>query len=394
MRTHILILGILAFLADPALAGWKFVVFGDTRGDYKKYPPSDPWTAYPDGGVNTAVLADMAAAIGGEDADFAVMLGDMVSKWTKVLKGDPARPETGVRAADLIDAELDLWITTWNDHSGSLPILPIRGNHEATLDTFKATDQWAPSTPEDLAAVWRAHFPMLPQNGPAGAVGLTYSLKYKDIFFVALDPYPAGDVPQFSPEVLAWLQAQLAGSDALEEFVFGHAPAFPSTDPALPKVPNALPCPNSNLAELIAGTYLPARDAFWNVLGSQGCQVFFTAHEHLYARAWAQDSFGNVVRQMIVGAGGAPLDPAPQLLYVDNWDLATWDPLYPKVLPQPLPDPRVFAEAGDVARTFGYLVVEVDGPKVYTTYKAMVGGVGEGYEVIDTWGYRVHGVEE
>ena len=145
------------------------------------------------------------------------------------------------------------------------------------------------STATDLAAVWRAHFPYLPQDGPPGAEGLTYSFKRKEILFIAIDNYlsPTGD--PVTPADFPWLDAELGSSNALHSIVLGHAPAFPATDSTWPTVHKALPSPGATIDPVAQGQ----RDAFWNVLGANGVRTFFTAHEHYYARGVALDDMGN-----------------------------------------------------------------------------------------------------
>ncbi len=371
MRTLVVWVVVFFLLVSQAGAGWKIALIGDTRGDAKT--PNADNSAWLDRGVNTVILADLGAALRAEDVLFVIHLGDLVSKWKRKLEN--------VDAATLVDEELALFVETWITASDNLILIPIRGNHEATPGGGAGA--------EDLEAVWKSYFPDLPQNGPEGSEGFIYSFKFKNVLFVGLDQY-VSESGGVTPVDLDWIEGELSRTAGLQKIVFGHAPAFPSTDPDLPDIHKAMPSPDGELLPE-AQEY---RDQFWNLLGEQGVQAYFTAHEHLYARAIAPDESGNELRQVIVGCGGAPLDPYPQVLSVENYDIS--DPLNPV----PLDDPRVIPEAEDISTgMFGYLLVEVKGPAILATYKAKAfefssetgwsSVEGAEYEILDEWSLRI-----
>ncbi len=279
---------------------WRFAVFGDTRSSSVIAP------------VNVGAVGPIVQALVGEGVDLVLVPGDLVD-------GSPLG--------------LGLQLNTWRVVAGPLyeagiDVYPIRGNHEAVGGV----------------APWRNVFADLPQNGPEGEEGLSYSLVHNNALFVGFDQYVRSH--RVNQE---WLDGLLADPNRpAHVFVFGHEPAFPA-----------------NHADTLA-TSPQDRDAFWNSLGSAGGGMYFCGHDHFYARSQVADAADRPVQQMIVGSGGAPF-------YAFHG----------------YADPRVQPMANDTDH-YGYLLVEIDGESVSVQYKAQLDPAQPAvFTTVDEFRYRV-----
>jgi hypothetical protein len=368
------------------LKGWRFAVFGDHRGDNKNYNAT--LDGYKDGGYNKAVLTDLATAIKGEDVEFALDVGDLVTKWKKDLN---------ITADLLLTKELAEWADTWNKASGNLPIYPVRGNQEVTASI----------------GVWLAFTAGMPGigdhplNGPPGEEGLTFAFTHKNCLFVGIDQYADpranGDTHVVSPEAQAWLDALLAASDRPHTFVFGHAPAYETWTSAVTKPPVPPIPPFTVVKDGLATPYakftsrhMEMRDAFWSSLGLVGAE-YFCGHEHMYGRGVTTEAAVASLRQNIIGNGGAPLVPlfpdayAATGVYCESYTdialpVAVEDPPLVVNLKSPLIRTEAAARTGEV----GYIVVQVHGSKVTAKYVAALADIATNkrigpFIVVDTW---------
>ena len=140
-----------------------FVVAGDTRGD--------------DNGVNTTILSEIVQATINEDADFILVLGDLVN-------GSSVQAE--------LESQLQTWLNTMEPlYSAGIGVYPCRGNHDigskAAWDTVFSGDY------------------ALPDNGPDGEDNITFSFTQGNMFIVALDQYVSGSCIN-----QVWLDEQFA----------------------------------------------------------------------------------------------------------------------------------------------------------------------------------------
>jgi len=104
------------------------------------------------------------------------------------------------------------------------PWYPVLGNH----------DPESPSTMEYLREYSKA-VPNVVNRGPEGCEETTYSFDYGDAHFVVLNLYfdgvrDWGLKGEIVPELMAWLEADLAANTKKHIFVFGHEPLIPMPD--------------------------------------------------------------------------------------------------------------------------------------------------------------------
>lgn len=203
-----------------------------------------------DNGVNSEILTKIVNQIKSENVDLVIFEGDLVD----------------ARSDKDLGSKLDYWKSIM-DKLGC-PYYVSVGNHDIP----------GPGS-ENIV---RAKFD-LPANGPKGCEELVYSFDHKDAHFVSLDSHRYRDHNRVQR---SWLRADLAGNKKPHVFVFSHDPAYPN---------------GSHIGSSL-DKYPDERDAFWRILASHGCQVYFCGHEHFYAR-----SKKDGVIQVINGTCGAPI---------------------------------------------------------------------------------------
>jgi Calcineurin-like phosphoesterase len=289
----------------PAMVS-RFVVCGDSRGLNT--------------GVNTAILGEIIQATLHEKAEFLLFTGDLIYGY--------ANPDT-------LLAQLTVFREIAQPlYDAGIGVYPCRGNHDAADDSHDA-QAWNTvfSGPYDL-----------PQNGPEGEEGITYSFTHNNILVVALDN-------NVLPSRLnqAWLDTQFESNTKPHVFVFGHEPAF--------KVRHT-DCLDDHVTE---------RDTFWQSLKNHGVRTYFAGHDHLYDHCRLDDGDGNPgndLHQFVVGTAGAPLYDSG----VYDGDNSSWTP------------ERMFFD-----KSYGYVVAVVEGPNVTLTWKRRTGpGV---FEVAEEFTY-------
>lgn len=314
-------------------ASWKFAVISDTQDDNKEKSHKSC--------INDAVLQAIAADLVRERPDFVLVTGDLVNGWFRNGGADYATQYAN-------------WKKVMQPvYQAGIRVYPMRGNHDSgperlALPPLPAHLEPPPEAPILLKKAFRNAFPesYIPQNGPAGEEGLTYSFTHKNAFIVGLDQFTGGQ-HQVNQN---WLDRQLAGNRSPHIFVFGHEPAFGAGHP-------------DNLA-----FYPKERNLFWNSLGRAGARIYCCGHDHFYNRALIPDQAGNPIRQIIAGTGGGPRK--------------TWSGVYQE-------NSRVKGESynGD---HHGYLLVTVDGPKVTVAWKALLNpGTTNDWQVLDSFNYSI-----
>jgi hypothetical protein len=247
--------------------GWRFIFFGDTRGNSKTAP------------VDTQILGELARALTNERPAFVLFSGDLIYDGSL---GQPA---------------YQIWTNAIAPiYRAGIPYYPILGNHDAQGS--------------GEAAFTNMFASILPANGPSGEVFRTYSFNYSNALIIALDNYISqGTINQ------PWLNALLATNQQPHVFTMGHVSAFQVTTD------------HRSMGEYGAPSL---RDTFWNSLSNAGAKIFMCGHYHFYDHARMDDGDGqpaNDLHQFVLGAGGAPpMTKAPN--YPGTNDLWTPAPIF------------------------------------------------------------------
>jgi len=319
-------------IAQEQTGLWKFAVISDTQGD-RKIESDKPY-------INEKILTMIAADIVHEQPEFVLVAGDLVSGW--LHNGGTDYPE-----------QFSVWKEVMEPvYEAGIRVYPIRGNHEdgperfALLSPLRADLEPSEGSQERLREAFRQAFDQeyIPQNGPAGEEGLTYSFSYKNALVIGLDEYTLHQhkVNQ------AWFDEQIASKTEAHLFVYGHEPAFGVYH-------------RDNLS-----FYSEDRDLFWDSIGRGGGRVYFCGHDHMYNRAAVADSSGNVIRQVIAGTGGG----SPR----------TWSGEYPD-------ETDVTCEY-HLENLYGYVLVIIDGSRATIQYRAITEGeTDSAWKVYDNYSY-------
>ncbi len=255
--------GAAAVSAEP----FKFALLGDSRG-----PKSGQGST---NGVRVAVLGPLAEEIAREHVNMVLFSGDLASGSAKV---GPLAEQWAVWKEAMAPI-----------YKAGIPVYPCRGNHETPKAVSAA----------QAAKEWRAFFPELPTNGPAGQEGLTFSFELANATFIAFDQH-AGRSKKFSETnyddsvnsgiISPWVFDSIKKARTPWVFVFSHEAAWMGHHKdGLVNVP----------AE---------RDALWDALGARG-GIYLAGHDHMYVRRTAPDSQNRPVMELVAGCAGAPPYP-------------------------------------------------------------------------------------
>ncbi len=310
----VLILGVLAMTAtDAAAQSWKFVVMADSQG----YGGDNVDR------VSVTTLGDMATYVAStEQPDLVVFVGDL---------SDPTTSQAAV------ESSLSTWKTTMAPvYNAGIDVYPIRGSHDLGGNTKQSYSDTA----------WRNVMTGLPNNGPAGEEGLTYSVTHNNATFLLMDEW--GNNPgQWSTVNDAWVAAQAAANTSPHLFSFTHS--------QIVKVEHTF-CLDQNATT--------ERNAIVDSLTGAGAKVHFTGHMHLSNYTKLNDDVLDPTDsaeednyyQVIVA-------PASQKFY--NWDPEVYDG-------NAIPD-MTASNLHNTEYTNGYTVVEVDGNDVTVTFMRKYG---------------------
>jgi len=289
---------------------------------------SDPKAHRPEDrdGVNTLITEEVCQAVLQEKAKFLMWTGDLVYGYEKT---NPKAFET----------ELLTWRKLMQPlYDKRIPVLACRGNHD--------------SSSAEADATWNKVFSgkyALPQNGPATERNLTFFYTRGPVLAIGLDQYEQKGEAINQP----WLDQVLAKHKKPFIFSMGHEPAF--MDGMHKDTMDASP---------------EKRDLFWESLIKAGSRAFFCGHDHFYDHMLIQRASGAPgpeMHQFTAGTAGAPFYKEGE--YAGNnvgWKLT---------------------RAKHIDKTYGYILVEIDGKKATITFK---GRTAPGrYEAMDSFSYTV-----
>ncbi|WP_297421114.1 metallophosphoesterase family protein [Clostridium sp.] len=163
----------------------KFIVFGDSQSGIPDNPEYTPWK-------NTVSKAYEQ----NPDANFIINMGDLVE-----IGQDYRHWNNWYAAADGV--------------INNIPEMPTQGNHETYQNSTYAT-----SAPQDFTGQFS-----VPQNGPKGHIGQTYSYDYGNVHFVVLDSQEDEEAPAndaFLQDQADWLDKDLSKNTQKWTIVMFH----------------------------------------------------------------------------------------------------------------------------------------------------------------------------
>ena len=163
----------------------KFIVFGDSQSGVPTNPEYTPWN-------NTV----QEAYSQNKDANFVVNMGDLV--------------EIGQNYQ-----HWNNWFSAANGVIDNIPEMPVQGNHE----TYQSNN-FDSSSPQDFTSQFS-----VPQNGPFGHIGQTYSYNYGNVHFVVLDSQEDEEAPgndSFLQQQASWLDNDLNNNTQKWTIVMYH----------------------------------------------------------------------------------------------------------------------------------------------------------------------------
>lgn len=268
-----------------------FGVMGDTQPMKREIVP--PWPVW------ETLTAQMAA----DDLDLAFIAGDIIAVatpfyeqlgWTGGIQDDPTLLHFD--SLESIVAKYDAFFAGAMQLTPTTPLYAIVGNHEEIGGRLRdpadpAKFQEDPAGYKFGKLAFEQEF-TLPENDGAEAASYPeeyYSFRSGDTHFIVLSTEQPGEEGMITGVQKAWLEKELAGSEAAWKVVFMHRPLFSmpvggepwqKTDPDSEGYRNKV-----ELHELFK---------------KYGVRVVFQAHGHYYAR---HEEDG--LQYVITGGGGA-----------------------------------------------------------------------------------------
>lgn len=297
LKEFFFVIAVCLVMAAPVRAAssdtWRFVVTGDSRGMHK--------------GVNAAVLQKLVPAIAAEQPRFVLFTGDLI---------------TGSVSRKQHLAQLFHWRSAFMEPllERGIRTYPVRGNHDLL-----------PNDPAGAIALWNKVFYgtyALPDNGPEGEKGVTYSFAYRNALFVGMDMYRMPHRVNTT-----WFDSHISSAMPPIVFVFAHEPAYASAGMS------------AHQDSMAIGQ--AARSRFLAVYRKAGAMAFFCGHDHWYDHAKAMVAPDFWFHQFTVGIAGAPL--------------RVWSHTYREKIVVPVAH----------AEKYGYMVVDVSSSAVTFTTKVI-----------------------
>lgn len=216
--------------AEGSTKPFSFLYFGDVQNDIRS--------------LGSRTIREAFRRHGGE-ASFMLFAGDLVGR---------SRDE-------LWDEFFDAGQFVW----GSLPSLPVPGNHEY----YK--DKRLPDGRRTFSLHWRDIYD-LPSNPPMPKYqDRFYSLDYQGVRFVAIDSYQISEDNPDLPQIMKWIEEQLRGGVGRWTIVFTHYPIYS--------------CSEGRDSRAYRALLQPLLEHYQVDLVLQG-------HDHTYCRGTGSDSKG------------------------------------------------------------------------------------------------------
>lgn len=323
MKRNLLFIVFLLALSSCESQSYKFAVICDTRSDAENNGIS---------GVNVSAIKAVCSHLKKDGAEFILAPGDFICGNVKWYSPQPPSNDDQYRA--FLDAVQSVGIGLPGSDANVL-IYPVRGNHECYQDILPA---------DSIRASWQRNIgKSLPDNGPMGEVGFTYSFKHKGALFLGLDQYIHASSSQKKGIGLNqhWLDKELERyPDTRHVFAFGHTPVFAA------KHQDCL------------GEDSIARNTFLQSIENRS-GVYFCGHDHFYARANVpvykeNGEIENYIQQVITPSG-APF------LTGNRTDNQKWNGEYKN---------REVITESYIDNSLGYQLITVEGNKVTVEYIA------------------------
>lgn len=320
--------------ASASVTRFSFIAYGDTRGRRDGVAEQ-----YEHSLVVESMLRTIKSMENGPDpVRFVLQSGDAV-----VNGRDPK--QWNVSFVGLINR-----LTT----VGGVPYFLAPGNHDVT----SSGDLGASGRVEALQHYLSAMRQLIPADGATRRLDgyPTYAFGYGNTFVIAFDSNIAED-----PTQLAWVRGQLEGLDRKR---FPHVVAF-FHHPAFSSGPHG--------GTTIERPTVAVRERYMPLFRKHHVELLFTGHEHFFEH-WVEryrDASGQTRRidQIVSGGGGAPV-----YTYQGEPDLRAYasaggaDSVRLTHLVKP------GTQAGD--NPYHYLVVHVDGPRVWMDVIGVDWGAG------------------
>jgi Calcineurin-like phosphoesterase len=291
---------------------WKFAVTDDSRAAGSAVVRSN--------GVSTLAVGTIANDIVMQGVDFVLFPGDMVTG------------ETNDTVA--LSSMLDTWVAAMAPvYNSGIPVYVTRGNHE-----YNPGDKGAANPLDPSRQTYLEHFSYLPDNGPQGEKGLTWSITHKNVKIIGFDQY-AGRTASYDNTLYApgsnkgqamssWVLDEINSSNAPLNFVIAHEQIWPSMSH-----PDCL----ANDPD--------SRDALVHALATHN-GAYLAGHDHMYVRGYVSNTQGDRASAFVVGTAGG-----------GNYDFGAYD------ISQWYTGPDAYTVQKHIsnssAPTFGYLLVTV-----------------------------------